>query len=71
MSGEPLGEGLSEKIIPIGPSAGNGNGLLAKIGVCDAVYVVHQGLYDVLFDEPWLEQFFYGKEKSVLVRKQT
>lgn len=71
MSGEPSGEGLSEKNIPMEPVAGNDNGLLAEVGGRDVVYAVHQRLYDVLFDEPWLERFFYGKEKSVLVRKQT
>ncbi|MCF6299325.1 MAG: hypothetical protein L3J01_05545 [Thiomicrorhabdus sp.] len=71
MSGESSDEDSSEKDISVAPVAGNDNGLLAEIGGRDAVYAVHQRLYDVLFDEPWLERFFYGKEKSVLVRKQT
>ncbi len=71
MNGEPPSEGLSEKHIPIAPVAGNDDGLLAEIGGRDVVYAIHQRLYDILFDEPWLERFFYGKEKSVLVRKQT
>ncbi|MCF6323131.1 MAG: hypothetical protein L3J89_02205 [Gammaproteobacteria bacterium] len=71
MSGGLPDEGLSEKSIPITSITSSDNGLLAEIGGRDVVYAIHQRLYDVLFDEPWLERFFYGKEKSVLVRKQT
>lgn len=45
--------------------------LLNEIGGENIVFSVHQRLYDVLFDEPWLEKFFYGKSKEVLIEKQT
>jgi hemoglobin-like flavoprotein len=47
------------------------HGLLADIGGEDVVRKVHQAFYDVMFEDPWLGQFFYGKSKEVLVRKQT
>jgi hemoglobin-like flavoprotein len=45
--------------------------LLTEIGGEDVVLRVHQRLYDVLFDEPWLETFFFGKSKPALIMKQT
>lgn len=46
-------------------------GLLAEIGGEDVILRVHQRFYDVLFDEPWLETFFFGKSKEALIIKQT
>lgn len=46
-------------------------GLYEDIGGEAVIHRVHQRLYDVLFDEPWLEKFFYGKSKDVLIDKQT
>lgn len=46
-------------------------GLLDEIGGEDVVFKVHQRFYDVLFDEPWLEKFFFGKSKESLIIKQT
>jgi nitric oxide dioxygenase len=46
-------------------------GLFNEIGGEALVLKVHQRFYDVLFDEPWLEKFFYGKSKEALVHKQT
>lgn len=32
---------------------------------------VHQYFYDILFEDPWLKKFFYGKSKETLIDKQT
>jgi len=45
--------------------------LLREVNGFEGVQKVHQNFYDVLFDEPWLGQFFYGKAKDVLIDKQT
>ncbi|MGZ8190065.1 MAG: globin domain-containing protein [Methylococcaceae bacterium] len=45
--------------------------LLNEIGGEAVVFNVHQRFYDVMFDEPWLEKFFYGKSKEALIHKQT
>ncbi len=45
--------------------------LLQEIGGEEAVYRVHQRFYDVMFEHPWLGQFFFGKSKPVLITKQT
>lgn len=45
--------------------------LLSDIGGEEVVRKVHQAFYDRIFEDPWLGQFFYGKSKEVLVRKQT
>ncbi len=45
--------------------------LFEEIGSADVILRVHQRFYDVLFEEPWLEKFFYGKAKDVLISKQT
>ncbi len=47
------------------------HGLLADVGGEDVVRNVHQVFYDAIFEDPWLGQFFYGKSKEVLIRKQT
>lgn len=49
----------------------DGGYLLHEVNGFDGVYKVHQRFYDVLFDDPWLGQFFYGKSKEVLIDKQT
>lgn len=46
-------------------------GLYEDIGGDAVIYRVHQRLYDALFDEPWLEKFFYGKSKAALIDKQS
>ncbi|BCG63083.1 MAG: hypothetical protein methR_P0774 [Methyloprofundus sp.] len=45
--------------------------LLDEVQGTEGVRKVHQRFYDVLFAEPWLGKFFYGKAKDVLVDKQT
>ncbi len=45
--------------------------LLDKIGGEERVMTVHRRFYDVMFDEPWLEKFFFGKSKESLIIKQT
>lgn len=45
--------------------------LLNDIGGVAIVHSVHERFYDVLFKEPWLETFFFGKSKAVLIDKQT
>lgn len=45
--------------------------LFDEIGGEEIVIKVHQRFYDVIFDEPWLETFFFGKSKEALVKKQT
>lgn len=45
--------------------------LLQEIGGEEAVYRVHERFYAVMFDHPWLGQFFFGKSKAVLITKQT
>jgi hypothetical protein len=45
--------------------------LLNAVQGAEGIRKVHQRFYDVLFDEPWLGKFFYGKAKDVLVDKQT
>lgn len=44
---------------------------LDKIGGEEAILRVHKRFYDVIFEDPWLGQFFYGKSKETLIRKQT
>lgn len=47
------------------------NSLLSEIGSVEIVHSVHERFYDVLFKDPWLETFFFGKSKAVLIDKQT
>ncbi len=51
--------------------AGYDPNLLTEIGGKEVVFRVHQRFYEVMFDEPWLGQFFYGKDKETLIIKQT
>ncbi len=44
---------------------------LDKIGGEEIIRRVHQRFYDVIFEHPWLGQFFYGKPKANLILKQT
>ncbi|MDH4185810.1 MAG: hypothetical protein OEV08_02320 [Nitrospira sp.] len=46
-------------------------GLLQDVGGADMVRRVHEAFYNVLFEDAWLGQFFYGKSKPVLIQKQT
>ncbi|MGR8935888.1 MAG: globin domain-containing protein [Gammaproteobacteria bacterium] len=45
--------------------------LLEEIGGEETVAQIHRRFYDILFDHPWLGQFFYGKSKAALIKKQT
>ncbi len=45
--------------------------LFDEIGSEDIILRIHQRFYDAIFEEPWLEKFFYGKSKETLIRKQT
>ena len=45
--------------------------LLEEIGGPDVVTRIHRRFYDVIFDEPWLGQFFSGRSKEQLIEKQT
>ncbi|MGR9087429.1 MAG: globin domain-containing protein [Gammaproteobacteria bacterium] len=45
--------------------------LLQEIGGEDVVFRVHQRFYEVMFNHPWLGQFFFGKSEVVLITKQT
>lgn len=45
--------------------------LLEAIGGAEVVKQVHLRFYDVIFEHPWLGQFFLGKWQSVLAEKQT
>ena len=44
---------------------------LSEIGGAEKVLQVHIHFYKVMFADPWLGQFFYGKHESVLASKQT
>jgi len=46
-------------------------GLLDDIGGTEIVTRVHQRFYDIIFDDDWIGQFFLGKHKPGLIRKQT
>jgi truncated hemoglobin YjbI len=45
--------------------------LVDRIGGKDKILAVHQRLYDRLFEDAWIGQFFYGKSKTALIKKQT
>lgn len=45
--------------------------LLQEIGGEAGVLRVHQRFYEVMFNHPWLGQFFFGKSEEVLITKQT
>jgi len=45
--------------------------LLDEIGGEAGVYRVHERFYEVMFNHPWLGQFFFGKSEEVLITKQT
>jgi hemoglobin-like flavoprotein len=45
--------------------------LLDEIGGEETVYRVHERFYEVMFNHPWLGQFFFGKSEEVLITKQT
>lgn len=45
--------------------------LFDDIGGEEIVTRVHQRFYDVIFEHPWLGQFFHAREKALLVLKQT
>ncbi|MDQ6954960.1 MAG: hypothetical protein Q9M20_05900 [Mariprofundaceae bacterium] len=46
-------------------------GLLEDIGGQEIITRVHQCFYDLMFDDDWIGQFFLGKHKLGLIRKQT
>ncbi len=46
-------------------------GFLEAIGGEQMITRVHQRFYDVIFEHPWLGQFFSGKPKVTLIIKQT
>ncbi len=46
-------------------------GLLEDIGSIEVVIQIHQSFYDIIFEDPWIGQFFLGKHKPGLIRKQT
>jgi hemoglobin len=41
------------------------------VGGYDAIYRIHLRFYEMMFEEPWLGRFFWGKHEGVLARKQT
>jgi len=45
--------------------------LLEAIGGPDVVTRIHRRFYDVIFEDPWLGQFFSGRSKNQLIEKQT
>lgn len=45
--------------------------LLDEIGGWAVIYDIHLAFYQELFEEPWLQRFFWGKHEDVLARKQT
>jgi len=45
--------------------------LLERIGGVATLERVHRRFYRELFDDPWLERFFWGKDLETLVKKQT
>ncbi|NOQ64310.1 MAG: hypothetical protein GQ582_07345 [Methyloprofundus sp.] len=47
------------------------NELLTEAGGVEGITAVHRRFYNVMFDEPWVGQFFYGKSKEALIAKQT
>lgn len=52
-------------------SKGYDKALLSEVNGEDGILKVHQRFYDVMFEDPWLGQFFYGKSKETLIFKQT
>lgn len=44
---------------------------IKKLGGKDKVEAIHKRLYDRLFEDDWVGQFFYAKSKETLIRKQT
>lgn len=51
--------------------AGYDTDLLAEVGGEAGVLRVHERFYEVIFNDPWLGQFFYGKHQDVLAEKQS
>jgi len=47
------------------------SGLLEDIGGKTTITRIHQRFYDRVFDDNWIGQFFLGKHKPGLIRKQT
>ncbi|MCX7098560.1 MAG: globin domain-containing protein [Methylococcales bacterium] len=47
------------------------SGLLAEVGGKDGILRVHQRFYAVIFKDPWLGKFFWGKHEDVLAEKQS
>lgn len=45
--------------------------LLADVNGAQGVINVHTRFYDVMFEEPWVGQFFFGKNKEALISKQS
>jgi len=46
-------------------------GLLEDAGGIETIRHIHQRFYDIMFDDDWVGQFFLGKHKLGLIRKQT
>lgn len=44
---------------------------IEELGGVAAITRVHKKFYDDIFEEPWLGQFFGGKDKVALVKRQT
>jgi hemoglobin len=60
-----------ENVNPIAAKTDTEDNLYAQIGGEEIILRVHKRFYDVMFDEPWLEKFFFGKSKEALILKQT
>lgn len=46
-------------------------GLLEDTGGIEVITRIHQHFYDLIFEDRWIGQFFLGKHKLGLIRKQT
>lgn len=44
---------------------------IEELGGIEAITRVHKKFYDDIFEEPWLGQFFAGKDRGALVNRQT
>lgn len=66
-----LGVSIKDKSFPINRVKNIKSNFIEELGGAEAITRVHKKFYDDIFDEPWLGQFFGGKDKGALVKRQT
>lgn len=65
------GLGKKDKVFSVNKVRNIPPNFIEDLGGIEAITRVHKKFYDDIFEEPWLGQFFAGKDRGALVNRQT